>query len=355
MAIFRKNGKWYIDYYFEGQRMRECAGENKRQAQEALATRKTEILQGRFQWQGKRAPVNFREFAEKEYLPYSKDKKRASTYKRDMILISHLCDYFGKQNLSGVTPEMIDKYMRWRREGNSSKRKPSVATVNREVACLKNIFNMAIKWKKTTRNPAREVKLYKEPKGSMRILSREEERLLLANCTEHLKPILLTALNTGMRKEEILSLTWDKIDIGKRLITVENTKNGEYRVVPMNLELTNALGNVKRRGKEVFSQASGERYTNIRTAFEAAVRRAGIPHIRFHDLRHTFATRYMEKGDVVTLKDILGHKTIEMTLRYAHATLEKKRWCVDMLNVTLDGHYMDTKSQTGIEAVLASH
>lgn len=96
MAVFRKNGKWYIDYYFEGQRIRECAGENKRLAQEALATRKTEILQGRFNWQGKLAPVNFKDFAEQEYLPYSKDKKGPNTYRRDQILVKHLCDYFGK-------------------------------------------------------------------------------------------------------------------------------------------------------------------------------------------------------------------------------------------------------------------
>ena len=269
MAIFRKNGKWYIDYYFEGQRMRECAGETKKMAQDALATRKAEILQGRFQWRGKQAPVNFKEFAEEEYLPYSKDKKGPNTYRRDQILIKHLCDYCGRQNLSSITPEMVEKYMRWRRDGNDGKIKPKVATVNREVACLKNIFNMAIKWKKAFKNPVREVKLYKEPKSSMRILSRDEEKLLLANCADHLKPIVLTALNTGMRKEEILGLTWDKVDFDKRLITIDKTKNAEYRIIPMNLELTETLKDVKRVGAYIFCQATGERYGNIRDAFES--------------------------------------------------------------------------------------
>ncbi|MCK4437390.1 tyrosine-type recombinase/integrase [bacterium] len=115
------------------------------------------------------------------------------------------------------------------------------------------------------------------------------------------------------------------------------------------------MGSVKRVSGEVFCQPDGRRFISIRNGFEAAVKRAGIPHIRFHDLRHTFATRYMGKGDVVTLKDILGHKTIDMTLRYAHATLEKKRWCVDMLNVTLNGHYMDTKAEVGVDSLFVSH
>lgn len=230
-----------------------------------------------------------------------------------------------------------------------------MATVNREVACLKNMFNMAIKWKKTTKNPVREIKLYKEPKGSMRVLSWDEQKALLPACADYLRLIVLTALNTGMRKEEILSLTWDKVNFEKQLIAVENTKNGEGRVVPMNLELTNILKNVKRIGEQVFCQPDGRHFASIRNGFEAAVRRAGIPHIRFHDLRHTFATRYMGKGDVVTLKDILGHKTIEMTLRYAHATLDKKRWCLEMLNVTLDGHYSDTKPDMSVSDILVSY
>jgi len=351
MAIFKKNENWYIDYYVDGQRKRECIGPNKKQAEQALATRKTEVLQGRFQWRGKESIVSFEELVMGKYLPYSKDKKRPSTYRRDQIYASHLCNYFGSKPLSTITPEAVEKYMRWRREGNDSVRKPKVATVNREIACLKHVFNMAIKWKKAWSNPVREVSFYKEPKGSMRILSREEQKLLLSACGDYLKPIVLTALNTGMRKGEILNLTWDKVDFEKELITIEETKTGEYRVIPMNSELTNVLKNVKRIGEYVFCRSDGRPYVKMENGFPAAVKRAGIPHIRFHDLRHTFATRYAERGDILTLKEILGHKTIEMTLRYAHATLNRKRKCMEMLNVPSDGHQMDTKPKmegTGI-------
>ena len=120
--------------------------------------------------------------------------------------------------------------------------------------------------------------------SGIRILSWDEQKALLPACADYLRPIVLTALNTGMRKEEILSLTWDKVDFEKQLITVENTKNGECRVVPMNLELTNILRRVKRIGAQVFCQPDGRRFVNVRNGFEAAVKRAGIPHIRFHDL-----------------------------------------------------------------------
>lgn len=103
----------------------------------------------------------------------------------------------------------------------------------------------------------------------------------------------------------------------------------------MNSCLTKVLNCVKNVGAYVFCHDDGCRYGNVRKAFESAVRRSCIAYIRFHDLRHTFATRYMEKGDVLTLKDILGHKTIEMTMRYAHPTLNKKRWCMEVLNEKL--------------------
>jgi len=168
-------------------------------------------------------------------------------------------------------------------------------------------------------------------------------------CADHLKPIVLTALNTGMRKGEILDLTWNQINFKEKLIQVGRGKTmaGEFRIIPMNSDLTGALSRVKKIGTYVFCHPDGQRYGNIRTAFEKAVKRAGIPHIRFHDLRHTFATRYMGKGDILTLKDILGHKTIEMTMRYAHPTLNKKRWCMEVLNEDSDGHLIDTKPKEG--------
>ncbi len=355
MAIFKRNGKWYIDYYFKGQRIRECIGSNKKAAQEALTTRKAEILQDRFKWQSKKAAVSFEDFARNEYLPLSKDKNRPRSYKRNQLSVRHLCDFFGKRSLSSITVGDIERYRQERRNGKNGKRIPSVSTVNRELACLKTIFNIAIKRKRTIENPVTDVDFYKEPKESMRILSRDEEKKLIPACPEHLRYMVLTALNTGMRKGEILNLTWDKVDLRERLITVDHTKSGDYRVIPINKDLTNVLKCVKKRGEHVFCRENGEPYGDIKTAFNNAIKRAGIPHIRFHDLRHPFATRYMEKGDVVTLKDILGHKTIEMTMRYAHPTLEKKRWSLDVLNVTLDGHQMDTKAKIEEKQISVSY
>jgi len=344
VGVYKRSGNWHIDYYVQGRRIREVVGRNKKQAEQALATRKAEILQGKFKWETKQEVVPFNEFIQQKYLPYSQDKKRVSTYTRDLALTKHLCNYFSDEPLSNITPEAVEKYMRWRKDGNDSRRAPKAATINKEIACLKNIFNMAIKWKHVVYNPVREVKFYEQPKNRIRVLSYEEQKVLLGECAEHLKPIVITALNTGMRKEEILSLTWEQVNFKEKLIQVGRGKTigGDFRIIPMNSDLTGVLNRVKRIGTHVFCHSDGQRYGNIRTAFEKAVKRAGIPHIRFHDLRHTFATRYMGKGDVLTLKDILGHKTIEMTMRYAHPTLNKKRWCMEALNEDHDGHNMVT-------------
>ncbi len=149
-----------------------------------------------------------------------------------------------------------------------------------------------------------------------------------------------------------MSLRWDQVDFKENLIQVGRGKTigGDFRMIPMNSLLTNVLSCVKNIGAYVFCNAEGNRYGNVRRSFESAVRRSGIDYICFHDLRHTFATRYMERGDILTLKDILGHKTIEMTMRYAHPTLDKKRWCMEALNEKLicgDKSY-ENKNKCGI-------
>ena len=108
------------------------------------------------------------------------------------------------------------------------------ATVNRELACLKYMYTKAIEWEYVKTNPAKTVKLLKEPPGRLRYLKPEEVDALLKACADHLRPIVVTALNTGMRKSEILNLKWNELDLGNRKITVANSKNNEKRVIPIN-------------------------------------------------------------------------------------------------------------------------
>ena len=100
----------------------------------------------------------------------------------------------------------------------------SPATLNRELACLKHMFNKAIEWEKMEYNPVRRVKLLREDNARLRYLTCDEIRRLYENCTEHLKSIVLTALHTGMRRGEILKLKWEDVDLDQKIVFVKNTK-----------------------------------------------------------------------------------------------------------------------------------
>mgnify|MGYP001594153268 CR=1 FL=1 len=219
------------------------------------------------------------------------------------------------------------------------KKKQSQPPSTGELGCLRHMFNMAIKWKKAQGNPVREVKFLKEPKEKDRILMEEEEvRLLEAVRTghksKHLEAIIVTALNTGMRKGEILNLKWSNVDLKNRVITVEKTKNDEIRKIPMNQKLTDTLEGGKKvsKGEYVFSE-NGKPYRDVKTGWWTALENAKIENFTFHGLRHTFGSRLGMAGvDIRTIRELMGHKDIKMTMRHSHPTPEHKKRAVEVLD-----------------------
>ncbi len=329
MGVYRRGKRWWMRYALpDGKILRESAfSTNKQIAERALAKRREEIALGIFKLQKKNEDISFIGFSE-EYLVYSKVNKRS--YRRDITSLNNLKPFFRDKKLSVITCYLVESYKTKRSQ------EVSKATVNRELACLKHMFNMAIKWDKASLNPVREVKFFKEGPWKMRILSREEEKLLLESACDHLKPIIVAALNTGMRRGEIFRLTWDNVDFFNGTITVVETKNGETRIIPMNQLLRETLQQLRMESKttHVFCGKDGKPLKDVRTAFETVKKKTGIHSLRFHDLRHTFATRLIEKGvDLPTVKKILGHKSINMTLRYIHPVPEHMKWAVEILNV----------------------
>ncbi len=149
--------------------------------------------------------------------------------------------------------------------------------------------------------------------------------------------MVIAALHTGFRASELLSLTWVDVDFDRRTLTVQAAyaKNSESRSVSMNKVLTEALRAARMTGlatEHVFCNLRGGPYRSFRTAFERAVRKAGLVDFTFHDLRYTFASRLIMRGaDLPTVKELLGHKTIAMTLRYTHLSADHKQWAVSLL------------------------
>ena len=349
MGVYKRCRIWWLTFSVEGRQVHESSGStSRREAKDALAMRKADIVQGRLQRRfrvaGKAKGVTFAEFGQ-VYLDYARTNKRS--WKRDGQLVANLSRVFGPKPLGEIRPLDVEQYKMMR----SEKAKP--ATVNREVALLKHMYNLAIQWDYALESPTRGVKLLREDNLIERILTEEEEERLLAAAHPNLQPVIVTALNTGMRLGELLSLTWADVDLSRRLITVRHTKNGRVRRLPINDGLLEALEALQRKSSKteyVFSSPrNGNRRSSVRTAFEAAIRRAGISKLRFHDLRHTFATRLVAEGvDIVTVKELLGHQDIAMTMRYAHAAPERSLDAVRRLehykNITIG---LDRASKPG--------
>jgi integrase len=249
------------------------------------------------------------------------------------MALKALKPFFGGYRLADISPFLLEKYKRSRKEQGRSE-----VTINRELALLKNLFTMAIKWGKASENPVKQVRLFREDNGRTRFLTEEEEARLLACCSPYLRPIVITALHTGFRKSELLSLTWADVDFRRQTIAVRAAyaKNGEARSVPMTVVLTETLKASRINAAPtapVFLTPKGQPYRDISRAFGTAVRRAVITDFTFHDLRHTFASHLVMGGvDLTTVKELMGHKHIAMTLRYAHLAPGHKRSAIAVLD-----------------------
>lgn len=320
-----KNGKWLIDFTCKGRRVQRVIGYSKREAEAALATARADIIRDRYNLARTRKEILFETFA-KEFLElYSKQNKKS--WERDEFSLNHLKNFFKDKTLSDITPDMIEKY--------KVKRKAEVSpsTVNKELACLKTLFSKAVEWGKIETSPAKRVKKFKESNVKERILSSDEARRLIESASPHLKPILILLLNTGMRRNEALSLRWENINFSKGFIFIEDSKSGKSRTVPMNLSVLEALKEIKRSSEFVFSFPGKKNIKDIRTSFKSTCEKANIEGITLHSLRHTAASKMVEAGvDLVTVSKILGHASIQMTMRYAHPTPENMKLAVEKLS-----------------------
>lgn len=266
----------------------------------------------------------------KDYMKHARANKR--DWLNDEYRAGHLVKAFGVKRLSDITTWDVEQYRLNR------KKKVQPATVNRDLALLRRMFNLAIEWGKCENNPViTKSHFFKEPKHRIRFLTAEEESRLMEALSiprrEHVKAFATVALHTGMRRSELMRLKWEHVNFAASYLSVEQTKNDQPRDIPMNRVVRDTLRALPRLCDYVFgSPLNNQPLRSVRTVFESALREAGVENFRFHDLRHTAATRLVMSGvDLVTVKEILGHKDIKMTLRYAHPTPESKRQAMDNL------------------------
>lgn len=247
----------------------------------------------------------------------------------------NLESHFGSFVVSRISPMMIHEYKVKRLQQGL---KP--ASVNRELATMKKAYNLALKeWQWVRENPVTRITLEKENNKRDRWLTPDEEERLLKASTVWLRNFIFFALNTGMRLGEILSLSWRGVDMDRKTVTVFESKNDEKRTIPMNastVKMLEKMGKVRSIKTDLVFYSSCHTKLdarNVRRDFQEAVKKAEIEDFRFHDLRHTFATRLIQNGvDVYKVQRLLGHKTPSMTQRYAHHYPESLRDGIDILD-----------------------
>ena len=335
-GIYKRNDSrfyWLAYQDLGGKIIRKSSGTtNQREARALLDECRSAVLQGKQPIIKKIKNHTFFELTEK-YMEWAQKQK---SFKTKISKINQLVKYFGDRGLRQFDTMMVEQFQTERLRKN----KP--ATVNRLLATLKHMFTKAVDWEMVEEDvlkKIRRVKLDPENNRRLRFLSQEESHELINACSPHLRPVVVTALNTGMRKEEILSLRWDdNIDMRHGFISLLNTKNNERRDLPMNAAVKEALGQIVRRVDVpwvFYEPKKGGRYGDMKRSFYSACRKAGIKDFRFHDLRHTFASQLVMAGvDITTVRELMGHKTLSMTLRYAHLAASHKENAVDRLCFT---------------------
>lgn len=340
MGLFRRKDSpvWWMSFCHGHRQYRRSTGTtDRRLAEKIYAKVVTSIVEGKWFDMDSADQHTFDELIEK-FLQVHSPRQKPSTQKRYITSISHLRKYFSGMTLASITPRTITDYMHQRINSGAAP-----GTVNREFRTLSKAMKLAHReWEWIRENPCLKVSALRESNTITRYLTHDEEVRLLDVSKEYLNgqmhDIIVIALNTGLRQSEILHLQWSNIDLFRKVLTIEKTKNNEPRTIPLNETVYGILktrSRVVQMSGYVLTTASGRPILrrNLMREFYKALKKAQIDNFRFHDLRHTFATRLVQAGvDVYTVAKLLGHRDLKSTQRYAHHCPESLRQFVAILD-----------------------
>ena len=337
MGLYKRGSVWWMRFSHQGKQIRRSTETDDRKlAQRIFDKLKGETAEGK--WFEKLPGENytFKALMDKYMKEYSAVNKKPTSHIRDKSLNAHLQKCFGQLYLPEITSRLIAEYkIKRRNEGACSR------TVNYELSLMNHAFNMAIReWELIESNPVSRVKKERVRNIIERWLSVDEEKRLLLASPRWLQEIIIFAINTGLRRGEILNLNLSQVDFNRRTLIIFEQKNGAIDTLPLNQK---AMGILEDRRKKkmpdcdlAFPSQNGTRILdrNLFRAFHNAMERAQIENFRFHDLRHTFATRLVQSGVSIYEVQKLGRwKNASMVMRYAHHNPESLRSSIEVLDI----------------------
>ena len=302
------------------------------------------VIDGRYFLRAEERKHTVNEAFERFLRDYPKNRNLERHLKKWSKVIGHCL-------LSDINQAYINEVLcNWKRETNSAGETRTTSTLNRYLSNLSIVFTAACSdWQWIARNPIREVRRLKEPRGRVRFLSDDERKNLLEAAKTSWCPflylIVVLALSTGMRLNEIMTLKWDQIDFQKSVLVLLKTKNGEARRVAIRglaLELLKEHSKVRQiNNLLLFPGVARNKLTghfDIRKAWLDTRDRAKLKDFRFHDLRHSCAS-YLAMGgaSLLEIAEVLGHKSLGMVKRYSHLADSHTASVVEKMNEKIFG------------------
>ncbi|MFL1389249.1 tyrosine-type recombinase/integrase [Pseudomonas tritici] len=312
---------------------------------------------------------SLREFIDDTYMPWFKTHHKG--HEKTLHTLDNNFDPIMPQRIDAITGRDLDQIRTtWKQNGNRA------STVNRKMGSISGVFSRAVEWEYISAHPMAKLKQLKvDSMGLVRYLDEDErnrlyaalvarqdetraeresmnkwradrgqeqkQSLLNVSFTDHLMPMVLVSLNSGMRRGELFDLKWASVNFTTKIITVagDTTKTSDTRYIPMNPEIDAVLEEWKKQSdgtSYVFPNQDGGRFEDVKSAWRKLLERAKVINFRWHDMRHDFASRLvMEREPLNTVRELLGHSDIKMTLRYAHLAPGTMAAAVDRLSSPL--------------------
>lgn len=344
MAVRIIKNSWWTDFRVNHTRYRKRSPENSKAGAQAYeATLRSKLARGesigREEKEEQREPT-FGEFAPRWFHEYVVPNGKPSTQdSRKRILFPSLVPFFGKVRISEITANDIERYKAHLLKEGLARR-----TVNERLVVLNSCIAIAYKWLELKGTPP-EITWLKCPPPTTDYLSFSESELLLSNAEGVVRELVLTALKTGMRLGELIGLQWGDIDWENRLISVRHSwcncaqalgspKNNNIRYINMTTDLHEVLRKRRQATGFVFTDANGNfNHSQLNRKLKRVCEKAGLRPIGWHTLRHTFASHLVIRGaPLPVVQKLLGHSSIEMTMRYTHLAPSTLQTAIDLLD-----------------------
>ena len=333
MSVYRKNEKYYCRFQINGERHHYlCNG--------ATTMNEAKRIEDGYRFKLQQQQIGLLPKEEKQnsfkslckfFLQYSQTNKKS--YKQDKSRVTLIEKYFSKCKwISDIKPKDIEKFKNFLLQEGKSK-----STVNRYLEILSKMFNIAINNEWGDKNPIKQVAKFPVKNYTIRYLTKEEEVKLFQACTEAFKPILITALQTGLRKTNIRLLKWNNINMEFRMIEITENKGNKHIKIYMNDVLYDLFRELPKLNDEYIfiNPTTNKVYSEsaFRREWNKIKEKSGIKNFRFHDLRHTVGTRLAEHNvPIPVIRELLAHSDIKTTMRYVHTATLAMQNAMNVLN-----------------------